>query len=319
MGIVYGDGIKKAVKEVEPTKIAVAYVGNGWREYLDDKKLEFVIVSPGRGTNPFAVADMVKCLGWNKVLFHDSLHAKVYLGDRSAVVGSANLTKNGLSGSLLAELCSMIDDPVDLADVKLFVDILRDESCRQYDNTAAKKDRLSKMFVDYNVYYGHQESKIGLNAVSFDEFELLSKDQFYVCWYESFRDCQYSEDVVKIERQFTDEIHFLESDDVEVGKWILCWSKKNKSLSWMYISMVFPEGVVDEDYEYTKCAVQMKGALPPEPFKIDNAVESAFFEVLKDKTVKGYFDQSPNLFSLKHSFEGMELLVEKMKEYYRSK
>lgn len=111
MKILLAYEIGSAIQRCNPLKIAVAYLGEDWRSFIPDvQHLEEVIVSPTLGTNPRAVMDLAQRIGWENVHFLDELHAKFYLGSSTAIVGSANLTHNGLSGDALIELCIEFSD-----------------------------------------------------------------------------------------------------------------------------------------------------------------------------------------------------------------
>lgn len=90
------DDISRAVYDLAPTKVAVAYVGADWKGLIPAARLEEIVVSPTVGTNPKAIRSLVTRLGWGRVHFLDQLHAKVYIGRRAVIVGSANLSANAL-------------------------------------------------------------------------------------------------------------------------------------------------------------------------------------------------------------------------------
>ena len=91
--------LRNALNKIKPTKIAVAYVGAGWENYILLEHLEEIIVSPTLGSNPFAIEEIMNKLGAEKVHFLDRLHSKLYLGKQSALLGSPNLSDNGFSDS----------------------------------------------------------------------------------------------------------------------------------------------------------------------------------------------------------------------------
>ena len=55
--------LKNALNEIKPTKIAVAYVGAGWKNYRLLEYLEEIIVSPTLGSNPFAIEEIMRKKG----------------------------------------------------------------------------------------------------------------------------------------------------------------------------------------------------------------------------------------------------------------
>ncbi len=70
MKIIRSTEIGKAIKEMFPKKIAVAYLGWGWKNYLlKPEDIEYVVVSTDIGTNPAAVATLVAKIGWKNVFY----------------------------------------------------------------------------------------------------------------------------------------------------------------------------------------------------------------------------------------------------------
>jgi hypothetical protein len=120
-----------------------------------------------------------------------------------------------------------------------------------------------------------------------------------------------------------DDIHFASSDKVEKNKWALVWritdsSKPHKTAKphWLYIHEIFENGVIDEGYEYPKCAIQRKDLdIPTYPFEITDIVSVAFKNEIQKKDVAKYLIQhNRDVFSLGHSLKGLGLLISKMKE-----
>jgi phosphatidylserine/phosphatidylglycerophosphate/cardiolipin synthase-like enzyme len=102
--------IRSAISAVKPTKIAVAYVGQGWEKYVSDKHLTEIVLSPTFGSNPKAIRALIEKLTFAKVHFLDKLHSKIYIGMNSAFIGSANLSNNGMSDAGLFESGVLLDD-----------------------------------------------------------------------------------------------------------------------------------------------------------------------------------------------------------------
>lgn len=147
MRIVFAEKIAEYIKNCSPEYIAVAFVGADWREFIPDwKKIKSIVVSPTLGSNPKAIHEIVKELGWEKVEFLDNLHAKLYLGENSAISGSANLTKNGLSGNILHELCTVTHNPQHLKSFKIFFDHIRSKAKDSYPTVEQKKHKLDELF-----------------------------------------------------------------------------------------------------------------------------------------------------------------------------
>jgi hypothetical protein len=325
MGIIIDNKIQKATEDCDPCQIAVAYIGKDWKKYIRyPEKLESIVLSPTIGSNPYAIRELAKIIGWSKVYFFDQLHAKIYFGKNSAVVGSANLTHNGLSGHSLFELSVEIKNKSDLQNIKKILKTLKNKSEKQYPTNAAKKNKIIELEKKWGnaIANGIFPKKI-TNDISFSTFELLSDKQFYVAWYQP-TDCEYSEDIKAMKSVLGDDIHFRTSDNVEKNKWVLTWRITNKSkpnkktpLSWLYIDEIFENGIVDKGYDYKKCAFERTDKLKPAPpFEITDEVEKAFKKAVTKTEIAKYLVQDQNdLFDLQYSFKGLPLLIKKMKDY----
>ncbi|WGS51118.1 phospholipase D family protein [Paraburkholderia sp. D15] len=110
MKFVHGNDIQRGLRKISPSQIAVAYVGIDWKAYILPEKLQDIVLSPTIGTNPVAIVEIAEAIGWEHVHFLDNLHAKIYLGEHGAAVGSFNLTANGLSAACLQEAGFLVED-----------------------------------------------------------------------------------------------------------------------------------------------------------------------------------------------------------------
>jgi hypothetical protein len=87
-----------------------------------------------------------------------------------------------------------------------------------------------------------------------------------------------------VDETIADYVTLLEDDEVEVGKWILCWwstadgSMGGKEPYWLYVHDVVPKG--QKNGHYTKVAVRRRDRRkPPAPF---NEKDPAFVAALRD-------------------------------------
>ena len=196
MQILTNAKIQQAIVRCKPHHIAVAYIGINWSDFIaDTNNLETVIISPTLGTNPKAISVLIKAIGWDKVLFLNELHAKIYLGQESAIVGSANLTQNGLSGQSLIELSVEINSEKGLRKIGNIVDDLKKRAQDQYPTTEAKKVQIKELERTWNAAIANRIlPKKPVDQNCFADFEFLTKDHFYVVWYQP-GDCKYSDAV----------------------------------------------------------------------------------------------------------------------------
>jgi len=329
MKVLVENDIRKAVGDCKPSKIAVAYIGVDWQTFIPDvSRLESIIVSPTIGSNPWAIADLVKQIGWEKVAFLDELHAKAYIGKSSAVIGSANLTRNGLGAEGLVELCVEINAAESLQRINKAFEDLKKRAQDQYPTTVLKKSRLKELEQNWGAAIANRifRNNKNNNIPAFVDFEWLGGDHFYVLWYQPVN-CEYSDDVKAIESFMVDDIHFASTDNVERNKWALVWRitdsnkpHKKSEPRWRYIHEVFENGVIDDGYEYPKCAIQRKDLeVPSPPFEITKEVVVAFKKAVQEKDIAKYLVQEGDVFNLAYSLKGIPSLISKMKEYMANK
>lgn len=91
--------IRKAISNIfsgsKKIDCAVAFVGEKAIDFIESNcKVRLICNLESGATNPNAIKELIKNNVEVKTL--SSLHAKVYIGDSYAVIGSANLTANGL-------------------------------------------------------------------------------------------------------------------------------------------------------------------------------------------------------------------------------
>lgn len=329
MKVLSGKKIKDAIQSCNPSNIAVAFVGCNWNSYLRNiEALESVIISPTIGSNPYAINDIVKKIGWSKVHFLDSLHAKIYIGDQSAVVGSANLTNNGLDGQRLLEISVSISEENELLDLNNEFEELLNKAKKLYPSTEIKKIKLNQLFdLWHNAISNGVITSASNNENSFDDFELLSNDQFYVAWFQ-LAESEYSDEVKAVESVISEGVHFREEDEVEKNKWVLMWRITDKSkphLSakpyWLFIHDIFKDGIIDEGYAYTKLAVQRNDKeIPIPPFELTGEVIKALKTSVSKEDLEDYMIQDyRDAFDLNHSKKGLPGLISSMKQTMTNK
>jgi len=94
--------LTKAIKDLLLTetklRIAVAFIGDGATQLINPNANDVQIICnlTMGGTNPKEVRKLIKKYGKNNVRQVDNLHAKLYIGAEYAIVGSANMSANGL-------------------------------------------------------------------------------------------------------------------------------------------------------------------------------------------------------------------------------
>ena len=293
MKFVHGGDIQRGLREVSPSQIAVAYVGIDWKTYIVPEKLQDIVLSPTVGTNPAAIVDIAEAIGWEHVHFLDNLHAKIYLGERSAAVGSFNLTANGLSTEGLQEAGFLVDDARVLAELRERLDDYRRQAAMTYPTTATKLARLAELRVLWDRAIKQGVIRNDAQSMALDAYRPVSDDEIYVCW--ALGDITYTDQIVS-PRTVNNTLSFLESDTVRPDRWILCWTPRGDGHPderyrpyWLHVDEVVEGGA--EEAPYTKVAVERTGRaeLPP-PFELTDAAVRALYAVLNSGEFPEFLD-----------------------------
>lgn len=289
MQLVSGASIKEGLREVMPTHVAAAYVGRDWRTYINTSHLQEIVVSPTLGSNPYAIAEIAKAIKWENVHFLKNLHAKIYLGENAAAVGSFNLTANGLSAEVhaLEEAGFIVRDSATCLELRELYDRYKAEAKKQYRTTAEKMNRLKELraIMDRGIANGLLHGSH--TTVTLADYVPIDNNEIYLCW--AAGELQLNEELVSaaIYRQ---TLAFLDSDEIMPDRWILCWdanedgSPVKSKPYWIHIDDVIPHGFLDNPGAYTKLAAERNDrVLPAYPFELTKDVVQAFYRVLNSK------------------------------------
>jgi hypothetical protein len=119
------DQIRKILASNKPVRAAVAYWGDGAVKQIgihDGQNLTVICDLMSGCCNPKEVKKLQRLLGTSNVLTHDRLHAKVWLGESTAVLGSSNASASGLcfegdEAASLVEANTFIREPRCIADI----------------------------------------------------------------------------------------------------------------------------------------------------------------------------------------------------------
>jgi hypothetical protein len=302
------NSIRKALMEMQPTKIAVAFIGEGWKTYINVDVLEEIIISPTLGSNPKAIEKIIAHLGISNVHFLDNLHAKIYLGPKTAMIGSANLSDNGLADHRLLEAGVHLTDSSIRQELLETFDSFKSRAKLQYPNAESKLTQLRLLTKQWQTSIWHRLNADAGKSPSLPEYS-SDLDRIHIAWYESYEP-KYKKDViwsrveetagVEPDKFFSKTLTFLEEDEIKVGDWILCWHSRKDGfpyqrgdVSWMHVHHVVPESV--DDSQYTKLVGQAKSlSCPPPPFDLDSKTK----EAIRNALASGKF---PELLSLDNS------------------
>jgi hypothetical protein len=304
MEILKGFDIANGIKQIKPHKIAVAFIGNDYDNYLDDsclKSLESIVLSPTEGSNPKAISKLVNTIGWEKVHFLSRLHAKIYIGRDETIIGSSNLSRNGLIGdcSGLYEICVKIESGDEFDEI--FNEILN-EAREEFPDEQSKQKALDELYRIYNKRKSMKLDRGSDESMDFMDYDWNTNEHFYMTYYGTGSG-NYTEETEKCidKDDIKDSISFVENDGICDNKWVFCWkcyNNKNKACktnpSWLYINKIVPKGFNDGVYDngtpspYTKLVAQLKSfssnrLRPKPPFKITKEFAESFRNVIERK------------------------------------
>ena len=298
--------MQEAIDKIQPQRVAVAYLGAGWRDYLPIESLDEIIVSPTLGTNPRALADLLKHAerhGRPRVYLLESLHAKLYLGAKACLIGSPNLTDNGLGGGLF-EASIVVKDETTLQQAHRYLDTLRDKAVSDPDVQRAMLDTLQER---WNRAHWHDTQPNEMGEKSGREAPITlaeytpGPERIRIVWYLPEARFKYAEEKMRAavpemgiqspQDYFKDSANFAYDDDIQPGDWLLSWPcnqdgmpSKNGSVVWRQVHHVISNGAEAEEAPYTKVAATKADYGPVnEPFALDEMTQRLIRKLLTNR------------------------------------
>jgi len=288
--------LRNALKKIKPSKIAVAFVGSGWKKYISPANLKEIILSPTFGSNPKAIEEIMNMIGENNVYFLDNLHSKIYLGAESVLLGSSNLSNNGFSTSGLLEAGVVLSGQQNLQKCDAIFNDYKVKAKSHYPTTKSKKEKLEELTKKWKTshWYGLNTEKESEKPPTIIDY-VSNIDRIHIAGIE-VNPLVYNEEVINavvpdtkgqvLDDYFADAIECFEEDSIQSGDWILTWLQrkdgdpyKNGNVSWLHVHHVIPNGV--KDTVYTKLLGQANDLLcPPLPFILDKPTKDLIREVL---------------------------------------
>lgn len=282
--------LSKALNDVlvdlEPEKVAVAYVGAGWERFLSPRHLRCMVISPTIGSNPKAIYEITKLVGWDNVHFLDGLHSKMYIGKSRVMIGSANLSNNAFGLTRQEEACVVLEGAEVMASACTLFETYVSQAQEQYPTIKAKRDRLSRLRIEWNRAWSHgvlQDLEKRL-IPSFGEYDPQRDGEIHVAW------CcegatEYTDAVAEaVLSDIVDEVHLAPDDLKPLDQWVLSWVATQKGgvhngrkPVLMYVHEIFENGTHDPGYE-SLCVQRSSFDLPPKPF---DEAEADFIEVFR--------------------------------------
>jgi hypothetical protein len=296
--------LRNALVEIQPSKIAVAFVGNGWRNYVNPEHIAEIVLSPTLGSNPIAIEAIMLNIGEEHVYFLDNLHAKIYLGTESALLGSSNLSDNGFSDNGNFEAGVVLSDSESLGNLQAVFDDYKTRAAEQYPTRESKIERLRILLREWQNSITNGTISRNLNNNDRDNSspsigDYRSKSySIHVAWYGD-AEVIYNETAIcavvpeanNPEDYFESANTFHKDDVVQKGDWILSWRANKNGFPngrstpiWLYAHHVILNGALDPPY--TMLVGQAKKfQCPPPPFVLDERT----IQLIRDALNTGIF------------------------------
>lgn len=289
---------RKILKEqVNPSRVAVAFVGRNWRSYIDKACLKEIVLWPTIGTNPYAVEELIHEIGIKNVHFLDYFHSKIYIGDHAAMLGSCNLSDNGFRDDGHEEAAVVLTEAAYIEQLNSIFNYYKKMAKKSYSD-AEKQPRLEKLKAEWKST-ASASRRSGVDIDQFDVGQLIqnSRHKIHLAWYfntgvlpkldaDRIRQSSNLHIEQSVEDYFYDYGYFHEDDDIRTGDWILMYGcndygkpGKRSGVDWLYVSEVHPSVV--EDDKYTKLVGQVEfEPFPLPPFKLDSKLKSIIRETV---------------------------------------
>lgn len=306
-----GQSIGNDLIKLRPNHVMVAYLGADWASFLPKiEEIERLVVQPNPPTNPQALSKIAAIIGWDKIQFLDNLHAKVYFRlntDRTsgkAIVGSPNLTANGLGGSGLYEAAVRFDFKVTETEgpggLLASFDSVWKMAGGRYPDEASKISRLEKLVEDYKNYLCKGASHIKPSSdtgttPSICQYGSEWKMDFWPIWWYTNGEVAFEGEALQQRNQEHIEDYMCVCNDDQTivgnpsGRWVLSWGITGRSrphqsahLTWLYIHYAFPDACAGEaPYSAVLIEANNRGLRPTPPFDLeDPRTEKAIKAVL---------------------------------------
>ena len=333
MHLIDNESVERVIREISPTHIAVAYIGLDWHTFINARSLQKIILSPTLGSNPKAIQALKQEITWDKIFFLDDLHAKIYIGQDSAAIGSFNLSHNGFNVNGLREYGVRVEMPDQIKQLREHFEELLSVAEARYPDTASKERRLSQLVQLSNLGIASGVFESPRYQTEFRSFEPLTVNDFYVVWY---RGPELKLDPIKareklptlpgldLSRIAVNWFSALDDDLIEENKWMLIWRASEtgyptrKKLAWLYVHQVVRDIVDDETYR-TLILQLKKKKLPPEPFSLDSTTtQSAIKKCLALPEFKAFRANGDAAWSIKPTFSKFKRFIEAAKLEERS-
>lgn len=340
MVITASDKLRSKLSDVAPTHVAVAYLGSGWQRYLTDlDTLEEIIVSPTIGSYPGALAELLDEAKQHnfRVYFRKTLHAKLFIGDDTCLIGSANLSRNGFDGGL-NEAAVYLTDHASIGQAQGVFETLKQDAVT---DTSQQREMIATLWSKW--HQARRNNILPNESGERPQGTLLDwkpgYERVWLAWFNNRLDLSLNETSIRqqlpemgslqVESYFEDCASLVEGDDLKAGDWLIMWACNDDGSPdmrsnpyWLRVDQLIHEGVVDDDEgEYTQLAVTLPSdTLVTPPFEIDG--DPVVKDLIKQRLASGDYprllwseDHAPWRF--KDAWEDNQRFMIELQQAYR--
>lgn len=317
--------IKNLLNNSTELRIAVAFIGDGAEALIGTQVSEAQIIcnlSMG-GTNPYEVQKLINRFGMNNVKHIDNLHAKLYIGDEYAIVGSANMSSNGLGVQPFA---------LKEAGYKFQLNSESIEEVDWFSSLWSSSKEISEDDLDTAKQNWERRNKVRegeeLNSRNICDYNFDRDDFPLLAWYKSasgkVTENTSSNEVAyggwsTLQEAAEHSIDIEGNNDIPLlmeNRWIISFQKrKNATLEWEQLTgtYFFNSWIYDDDEESNLISfATTKNGANSGPFKIDKEFSKEFRELLFN--TKKYFELINDDFEGDYFYSRIDLMREFWKE-----
>lgn len=259
--------IQRTIRRIKPSKIAVAYIGIDYKTYVDTGIIEDIIISPTISSNPQAIGKLVEEITWDKTHFLRKLHSKLYVGDKGAVICSANLSKNGLGVKGLKEIGVLIEGKKEIQILEEIFNKYLNEAKKEFETTKRKETELQKLHDKWKRlpkgigFFG--STKMG--KINFNKYSRKKYGDFKLTWY---NETYFKENRKQYERTFGrsykeiykaryDQLPIRDVEEVQEKDLVLIFKldkynrfRKNGRIDWIRVDAIVENGARGVNYPH---------------------------------------------------------------------
>ncbi|HEX9136686.1 MAG TPA: hypothetical protein VF905_07045, partial [Nitrospirota bacterium] len=256
-----------------------AFVGDGAEAYLPNPAGLDLICWPTIGTNPDELRRLID--SDVNVYFSDNLHMKIYWSRKGAIITSANLSDNALSGNKLKEVGILVDSTdIDIERIKSTLTI-----------SPVTRKTLSKLDREHNLERKTSHKPEKENRTFLDWFFApMRTPTWKLGWWDEQMD--YSKKSIEIaKKEYGRETPLRaitgKSRDYKEGEWVLQFKLLNNTpanFSWLFVDhkLQVPSSdkkAYDPKYPYEYFQARAKKSYP---FILDKKFKESFKSAVRE-------------------------------------